>query len=159
MLQTGIRLAELSRLTLRDVTLPQTISPSPKHIGELRVAQGKGRKDRAISLNHLACGALITYLQVRPQVETSALFVSKFKRPIAPRGFQWILEQHFQAAGIDRATVHALRHTFGTQSVKAGMNPRVVQAMMGHANLATTSRYVSLARELMDEEVQKFALK
>jgi integrase/recombinase XerD len=158
-LQTGIRLTEPAQLTLRDVALPRRINDDEKNTGELVVRQGKGRRDRTLSLNYLACQALHTYLLVRPPVVTNALFVSKFKRPIAPRGFQWILEKHYRAAGIDRASVHSLRHTYGTHSVKSGMNLRVVQEMMGHANLATTSRYVSLARELMDREVQQHALK
>ncbi len=48
--------------------------------------------------------------------------------------------------------------TFGTHLVKAGASLRVVQEMMGHGNLATRSRYVALAREQIDQEMQTHAL-
>jgi site-specific recombinase XerD len=54
--------------------------------------------------------------------------------------------------------VHTLRHTFATHTVHKGTNLRVVQEALGHSSLQTTSRYVSLARELMDEQLEADAL-
>jgi site-specific recombinase XerD len=62
------------------------------------------------------------------------------------------------AAGISGASVHALRHTFATHTVRKGTNLRVVQEALGHSSLQTTSRYVSLARELMDQQLEANAL-
>jgi len=59
---------------------------------------------------------------------------------------------------IPRATVHTLRHTFATHSVKKGTKLDVVRKALGHASLATTSINADLAREVMDEEMQKNAL-
>jgi site-specific recombinase XerD len=158
LLQTGIRLGELARLTLADVKLPTKITPDPTNTGELYIRQGKGRKDRVLSLNHKVCRALKTYLMVRPPLPSPALFTSKFQRPITPRGYEWILAKHLKAAGIRNASVHTLRHTFGTHMVKSGSNLRTVQEMMGHADLKTTSLYVSLARDMMNKDVQEHAL-
>ncbi len=59
---------------------------------------------------------------------------------------------------IPRATVHTLQHTFATHSVKKGTKLDVIRKALGHSSLATTSIYVDLAREVMDEEMQKNAL-
>jgi len=158
LLQTGIRLSELARLTINDITLPNKINADPGNVGELVVRQGKGRKDRVLSLNYKVCRVLKTYLKLRPQIPTPALFISKFKAPITPRGFEWIVGQYLKKANVRGASVHTLRHTFGTHMVKNGSNLRTIQEMMGHADLKTTSIYVSLARDMMDKDVQEHAL-
>lgn len=158
MLQTGIRLGELAKLTLGDVRLPTKITVDPEHTGELRVRQGKGRKDRYIDLNYKVCWALKAYLETRPPVPSPALFVSKFKRAMTPRGIQKRLEKHLIAAGISEAHPHSLRHTAGTHLIAAGASPRTVQELLGHKSLATTSLYISLARKQSKKDVQAYAL-
>lgn len=158
LLQCGIRLSELTHLTINDVQLPTKISQEMKDVGTLFVRQGKGRKDRILALNFKVCKALKNWLRIRPQTDSSALFCSKFKTPITPGGFQWIIKQYFKQEGITNAHLHSLRHTFGTHMVRKGTNLRVVQEMLGHNSLQTTSLYVSLARELMDKQVQENAL-
>ena len=86
------------------------------------------------------------------------LFVSKFKEGLGERAIQRVVEKHLQAAGIEDASVHALRHTFATHHVRKGTNLRVVQEALGHASLATTGVYVHLARELMDQQLQQNTL-
>ncbi len=61
-------------------------------------------------------------------------------------------------AGIRQASVHTLRHTFATHMVRKGTNLRVIQEALGHTSLQTTSLYVSLARNLMDQQLQANAL-
>jgi len=60
-------------------------------------------------------------------------------------------------AGIGHVSIHTLRHTFATHMVK-GTNLRVVQEALGHTWLQATSAYVSLARELLDQQLQANAL-
>jgi integrase/recombinase XerD len=61
-------------------------------------------------------------------------------------------------ADISDARVHTLRHTFATHMVRKGTNLRVIQEALGHSSLQTTSVYVSLARDLMDQLLQANAL-
>ena len=61
-------------------------------------------------------------------------------------------------AGIRGASVHTLRHTFVTHMVRKGTNLRVIQEALGHTSLQTTSLYVALARDLMDQQLQANAL-
>jgi len=158
LLQTGIRLSELSRLTLRDIELPARLKRAPESVGVLHVRAGKGRRDRYIALNYKACRALKAYLKIRPDIEDDRVFVSKFRKPLGPRASQNIVKKYLDEAGIEGASVHTLRHTFATHHVAKGTSLRTVQEALGHADLKTTSVYVSLAREVMNKELQEHAL-
>ena len=158
LLQTGIRLSELTRLTLDDIELPLQINHDPTNTGILRIIGGKGRKDRTLPLNYKACKALKAYLNIRPKVDTRKIFINKFGNPLGPRGVQLLMQKYFQEAGIKGAHVHSLRHTFGTHHVAKGTSLRTVQEALGHKDLKTTSIYISLAREVMNKELQDHAL-
>ena len=155
LLQTGIRLAELARLKVSDVELPAKVDR--EHTGAVHI-HGKGRKERTVTLNFKVCRALRNYLRVRPAVEVPELFITKFGLPIGPRSIENVVTKYFQQAGIHDASVHALRHTFATHHVKKGTSLASVRAALGHESLATTSLYVGLAREQMDQELQQNAL-
>ena len=157
LLQTGIRLSELARLALDDIELPKRISRDPANTGSVFV-HGKGRKERTITLNYKACKALKAWLKIRPNVDTNSLFVSKFLKPMSPRAYEYIVKKYLKEAGIKRASVHTLRHTFATHHVAKGTSLRTVQEALGHADLKTTSIYVQLAREVMNKELQEHAL-
>ena len=158
LLQSGMRLSELTRLTLEDIELPAQINHEPANIGILRIFGGKGRKDRTLPLNFKACKAIKAYLAVRPKVETRSVFINKFGHPLGPRGVQLLVQKYMREAGIRGAHVHSLRHTFGTHHVAKGTSLRTVQEALGHKDLKTTSIYVSLAREVMNKEIQEHAL-
>jgi len=157
LLQTGIRLSELARLTLDDVDLPKRVSRDPTNAGTLFV-YGKGRKERTITLNYKACKAIKVWLKIRPSVDSDSLFVSKFLEPMSPRAYEYIVKKYLKEAGIKGASVHTLRHTFATHHVAKGTSLRTVQEALGHADLKTTSIYVQLAREAMNKELQEHAL-
>jgi integrase/recombinase XerD len=157
LLQTGIRLSEIARLTLDDVELPGRISRDPDTVGRLHVI-GKGRKERWIPLNYKACRVLRTWLKVRPDVAHDALFVSKFEQPMGARSIQYVVKKYLTEAGIKGASVHTLRHTFATHHVAQGTSLRTVQEVLGHADLKTTSIYVQLAQEVVRKELQEHAL-
>jgi len=157
LLQTGIRLSELAGLTLADVELPRTISRNPDDTGSLHV-KGKGRKERTIPLNYKACKALKAWLRIRPEVDHDALFVTKFRKPMGPGALQYVVKKYLKEAGIKGASLHTLRHTFATHHVAKGTSLRSVQEALGHADLKTTSVYVSLARKVMNRELQEHAL-
>jgi site-specific recombinase XerD len=108
LLQTGMRLSELAKLTLGDVEIPKRITRDPDNTGSVRVTR-KGRKTQVIPLNYKACQALHAYLKVRPEVDHEALFVTKFKDPMSPRAIQYRVQKYFKEAGIKGASVHTLR--------------------------------------------------
>jgi site-specific recombinase XerD len=156
LLQTGVRLNELSQLRLSDVTLPAKISADGQP-GSLHV-RGKGRKERTVTLNWKAAAALKKWLAMRGEADTDRLFLTRYRQGITPRSIQKMVTRYLTQAGIVGASVHSLRHTFATQQVKAGTTLSIVRDMLGHADIKTTSIYVGLARDLMDKEIQEHAL-
>jgi len=157
LLQTGMRLSELVNLKEDDIELPKKITKDPFNVGSIHIL-GKGRKERTITLNWKACKAIKSYLKVRPKTDYKGLFITKFGKPMGPRGFQNIIKKYLEEANIKNASVHTLRHTFATHQIKKGTNIRVVQEALGHKSLQITSIYISLARKLMDKELQEHAL-
>lgn len=157
LLQTGMRLAEVAKLRLGDIELPKKITKDPDNMGSVRVRR-KRNKEATIPLNYKTCQALKAWLKVRPPVDHDGLFVTKFKTAIKPRAIQYLVEKYMQEAGIEGATVHTIRHTFGTHHAAAGTNLKVIQETLGHNNLATTSIYVSLAKKAQRQALQENAL-
>jgi site-specific recombinase XerD len=156
-LQTGLRLTEVARLHVNHVSLPSKISKEPGYVGSVTVL-GKGRKQRSVTLNYKACRAIKNYLAVRPDVTDSHLFISKFRNGLSARAIEHRVTKHLKEAGIPNASVHTLRHTFATHTIKRGTKLEVVRQALGHESLETTSIYVHLAREVMDKELQENAL-
>jgi site-specific recombinase XerD len=156
-LQTGLRLTEVARLHVNHVSLPSKISKEPGYVGSVTVL-GKGRKQRSVTLNYKACRAIKNYLAVRPDVTDSHLFISKFRNGLSARAIEHRVTKHLKEAGIPNASVHTLRHTFATHTIKRGTKLEVVRQALGHESLETTSIYVHLAREMMDKELQENAL-
>ncbi len=156
LLQTGMRLTELANLLLNDVVLPEKIKPDGEP-GEVRL-WGKGRKERICTLNWKGCRAVLAYKKQRSNSPDPHLFLSKRKSGLRPRAIQVLVEKRLREAKIAGATVHTLRHTFGTQHVLKGTKLPIVRDMMGHATIATTERYVHLAREEQQKQMQQNAL-
>src|SRR5918912_442218 len=157
LLQTGLRLSEVARLHVNHVSLPTKISKEPGYVSSVTVL-GKGRKQRSVTLNYKACRAINNYLRIRPDEDDTHLFLTKFKKGIGPPGIEKLVEKHLKEARITNASVHTLRHTFATHTIKKGTKLEVVRQALGHESLETTSIYVHLAREMMNKELQEHAL-
>jgi integrase/recombinase XerD len=137
--------------------LPARINRDPANTGLLYI-QGKGRKNRTLPLNYKVCRAIKAWLSIRPDIPYPSLFVTKFREPMGRRAIQHLVEKYLTEANIKGVSVHTLRHTFGTHHVAKGTNLRTVQEALGHADLKTTSIYVSLAQDAMKRELQDHAL-
>lgn len=152
-----MRLSELAKLQLHDMDIPKRITPDLDNMGYVRVKR-KGGKTEYIPLNHKACKAIAAYLLVRPEIGETALFISQFKRPLSTRTIQHRLTKYLTEAGITGASVHTLRHTMATHHVARGTDLKTVQETLGHADLKTTSIYVSLAKTAQRKALQEHAL-
>ncbi|MDQ5853639.1 MAG: tyrosine-type recombinase/integrase, partial [Chloroflexota bacterium] len=108
--------------------------------------------------NHKACKALAAYLKIRIDVGSPALFLSQFKQPMSTRAIQQRVDKYLSEAGIEGASVHTLRHTMATHHVARGTDLKTVQETLGHASLATTTIYVSLAKNAQRKALQEHAL-
>lgn len=152
LLQTGIRLSELTRLTIQDLEILDTGK------GEARIISSGSRKGRAIPLNSKAGQALQIYLQSRPENPEAHLFLNRRGKPLGSRGVEKILAKYFQKVGIFGASPQSLRHTFGVQHISKGTSLKTIQKVMGHQDIRTTESYIPLANELARKELEENAL-
>jgi integrase/recombinase XerC len=137
----GLRVSELVGLTHGAVDLVD---------GVARVT-GKGRKQRLCPLGRVACAVLVRFRdQFTPGPGPRDLVVcNPGGRAMTVRSVQLMLKRHLSLAGLPLdLTPHKLRHSFATHLLNAGADLRIVQELLGHAQLATTQVYthVSVAR-------------
>ena len=113
LLQTGLRLSEVTRLTVYNVELPEKTREQSG--GEVHVK--RGRKEERFSLNSNATLALRDWLVVRPEISHPALFVTRFRKPMKARSFQLIVEKYARLADIKKASPRRLRQTFDARQL------------------------------------------
>lgn len=150
---SGLRISELTALPL------SVLAKDPAYL----IVKGKGGKERLAPLNDAARAAVKAYLEARkaflPKGDAANpwLFPSHGKSGrLTPRRFAQLLDEAAADAGIDPARVspHVLRHAFATHLLEGGADLRVVQKLLGHADISTTQIYTHVAgerlREVMD---------
>ncbi len=144
---TGLRRMELPGLALYDVDLTRRL---------VFVREGKGRRDRVIPIGERACAWVEKYLtESRKHLvtqNTDALFVTDYGEPITPEFVAAKVKRYMQFAGIDKpGATHLLRHACATHMLENGADTRFIQAMLGHADLATTQIYTHVSIEKLKE--------
>lgn len=150
---SGLRVSELLALPLT------ALARDPAFL----MVRGKGGKERLAPLNAAARTAIKTWLEVReafvPKGDATNpwLFPSRGKGGrLTARRFSQLLEEAAAAAGIDPARVspHVLRHAFATHLLEGGADLRVVQTLLGHADIATTQIYTHVTGDRLAEVVR-----
>jgi len=149
MARAGLRVGEVVGLDLEDVALNE-------RSGWVTVRQGKGLKERRVPLSLQTRKALAAYLDVRPGADTPALFLTKNWHRMDKRPVQRLVKSAAQRAGIQQdVTPHVLRHSFATRFLRKGGDLATLRDILGHANLATTSRYLHADATRMQEMVEE----
>ena len=143
MLDCGLRVGEVQRLSLGDLALD---AQPPR----LRV-HGKGSIQRTVYLADEPLAALRAWLEVRLSTAELALFTNRAGQRLSVAAIQRRLTQAGRRAGI-RLTCHQFRHTFGRRLAEAGLPPTTIQALLGHTRLHTTQVYVNLANTQVCQE-------
>ncbi len=151
---SGLRVSELVTLPLADANL---------HAGFVRVT-GKGNKTRLVPIYTEAVGRLTRYVEedrpgfVRDPKER-ALFLTERGRPMTRQGFWKLLRDYARRADVrlpsGGVSPHKLRHSFATHLVEHDADLRAVQAMLGHADIATTQIYTHVGQARMIEQARK----
>ena len=150
---TGLRLSELCALSIDDVDLTRD---------EFSV-RGKGDKVRVVFLSDEAKRTIAAYLSKRRDM-ADALFIQYGKNAkaakdlrLSPRAVQRMFKGCAAKAGITRkVTPHVLRHSFATDLLSNGADLRSVQALLGHANIATTQIYTHVTDKHLRDVHRKF---
>jgi len=141
---TGLRVSELTGLTLGQVGLDA---------GVVRVI-GKGNKERLVPLGDEAVEWIKRYLaKARPELAGTAkrqhMFLTRRHEPLTRQAFWALIKRYAVRAGIaaNALSPHVLRHAFATHLLNHGADLRVVQLLLGHADITTTTIYTHVARE------------
>ena len=141
---TGLRVSELVGLELAQVSLD---------MGVVRVL-GKGRKERLVPLGEEAIDWLERYLasaraELANGAKTNAVFLTARRGPLTRQAFWRLIKRHALKAGIaaNSLSPHTLRHAFATHLLNHGADLRVVQLLLGHSDITTTTIYTHVARE------------
>lgn len=141
---TGLRVSELVSLGVLEVSLDD---------GVVRVTQGKGGKDRLVPMGAEAQHWVERYLReargsLLGQRRSDALFVTGRGGPMTRQAFWQLVKKYALRAGIHAPlSPHVLRHAFATHLLNHGADLRVVQLLLGHADISTTQIYTHVARE------------
>ncbi|MCA1325149.1 site-specific tyrosine recombinase XerD [Herbaspirillum sp. alder98] len=153
--RTMIELMYASGLRVSELVLLKSIEVGMNE-GVLRVT-GKGNKTRLVPFGEEAGAWITRYLaEARPQIMAGqvddALFVTARGGPMTRQMFWTLIKKHALLAGISgRLSPHTLRHAFATHLLNHGADLRVVQLLLGHADISTTQIYTHVARERLKQ--------
>ncbi len=149
---TGMRASEVADLTLDQVNLK---------LGYARCI-GKGRKERIIPVGRAAIEAVSDYLEtLRPRLLgdrcSTMLFLSRTGRPLDRTNIWRLVRKYARRAGIaGRLSPHTLRHCFATHLLGGGADLRVVQELLGHADVSTTQVYTHVNEDQLKQVHRRF---
>jgi len=154
---SGLRVSELVGLKLSSIQITQTEDGKP---GAYLQVKGKGGKERIVPMHEEAIRAIYGYLRVRKEFEEGKeshwLFPSRGKSGhLTRQRFGQILKSLALKAGIDPEKIHphTLRHSFASHMLAGGADLRVVQELLGHADISTTQIYTHVLREHLEKLV------
>ena len=144
----GLRISELIDLKQTDFEFEADF---------LRVT-GKGEKQRLVPVGSFAKQAVLAYLDnPRCGGDSATIFANRSGRKFSRTGVWKIVKQMVHRAGIiKRVTPHTFRHSFATHLLEGGADLRVVQEMLGHADISTTEIYTRLDRDYIIAEHRKY---
>jgi integrase/recombinase XerD len=144
---SGLRVSELVTIKVNEVSTQD---------GVVRVT-GKGSKTRLVPMGEEAADWIDKYLkQARPEIlqkrMSDALFVTARASAMTRQAFWYLIKRYALLAGISKhMSPHVLRHAFATHLLNHGADLRVVQMLLGHADISTTQIYTHVARERLKQ--------
>jgi len=146
MYSSGLRVSECVSLKINDLELQEGLGT---------VRSGKGKKDRNIILSKNLMKHLTAYLASRSDQNTYIFNIRDSH--IGARQAQKVVKEAAKMANIKkRVFCHALRSSFATHLLESGTDIRVIQELLGHANLSTTERYTKVSREQIKKVISPF---
>lgn len=143
----GLRISEALSLKRKDAPL-----------GESLVILGKGRKERVVPVLPEVRAQIDRYVELRPPTAApdEPLFLSRRRKPMSAREAQALMQNLRSALGLsERATPHALRHSFASHLLDGGADLRSVQELLGHASLSTTQTYTQIETKRLMQVYRK----
>ena len=152
MYASGLRVSELVDLELNNIDFNNNY---------VRIF-GKGKKERIVPINDIACKYLNEYINVyrasllRGYI-THKVFISSYGKGITRQAFFKILKQIAKKQGIEKDfSPHTLRHSFATHLIEYGADLRSLSEMLGHENIKTTQIYTHLSNNKIKDDYEKY---
>ena len=151
LIATGLRVSELINVQLTDID---------KQTKSIKV-MGKGQKERMVYFGEYALKSLDDYLFNSRDIllnkkESNKLFINNLGGELTARGVADIIERIIKTTSIERnVSPHTFRHSFATMMLNEGANTKVVQELLGHASMATTSIYTHLSNDKLRHDYLK----
>jgi integrase/recombinase XerD len=148
MYATGLRVSEVSKLTLHDLNA---------EAGFLRTT-GKGSKERIVPVGRQAVEWVNRYItEVRNGAAQSEVFLSTRGHAMSPKTIWHLIKKYARKAGITKPlSPHTLRHSFATHLLNNGGDLRVIQELLGHADISTTQVYTHVDQQRLKETHYRF---
>ncbi len=147
---TGMRVSEIINVKVTDVNLDN---------GTIRVI-GKGNKERIVIINHSSKESLNEYIySARTKLQTElcdTLFLNNKGNPLSRQGFNFILKKYAANVGITEISPHIFRHSIATHMLNNGGDLRMIQMLLGHANISTTEVYTHVSKQKILEDYNEF---
>lgn len=168
-LQTGLRTGELVGLKWEDVDLEKKTvkiqrSMEYRHsVGEWRIGEPKSKSGyRTIPLTDESIRILISQKEKNGRIKviqeewSDYIFLSRKGEPVKNSAYDTALFKICEKAGINKFSMHVLRHTFATRCIEGGMMPKTLQKILGHSNIGITMNlYVHITEDEKQKEINK----
>lgn len=146
LLQTGIRIGELCRITMNDLHINSDEEAS------LTIVEYGSTQRREIPLNEQAVDIFKEYLSIRPKnAKCDNVFITKNGNPLLVRNIRTSIDNTFRKAGINNAKVNDLRNTFIAHHLARGTNIFILSKIIGHKRIATTEKYLGKISQATDK--------
>lgn len=148
MAYTGIRVNECIHLTLDDVNLEERY---------IDVINGKGGKNRRVPMNDRLVGHMRDYLETsRPETDSLYFFALKRTGTVSEQYVNRVLKEATEKIGFQKhVTSHILRHSFASHLVKQDTHVAVIQRLLGHADVRTTSVYMHVQQDDLADAINR----
>jgi len=149
---TGLRVSEVAGLKIHDVNQE----------GKYLRCLGKGNKERVVPIGSLALRAMECYLKVRGKLlkgkkDPGILFLSQKGARLSRKGIWDLIKKYARMAHIKKKiSPHTLRHSFATHLLEGGVDLRIVQELLGHADIATTQIYTHVSKDRLKKVHKEF---
>ncbi|MFO7792602.1 MAG: tyrosine-type recombinase/integrase [Candidatus Saliniplasma sp.] len=143
----GLRVSELTNLKIQDIGFEEEM---------ITVRSGKGDKDRVVPVDADTLDLIEFY---KAGADKGTLILSERGESLSTRQVERIVKKYAKKAGLKKNVYpHMLRHSFAVHCLKAGMNLRTVQKMLGHSSLTTTQIYLDLTGEDIKQDYEEHPL-